>query len=204
MFLLIALQWLSPVLMLMALFASLRYSRVAKSSPLLSGGLALVLTVNFLSRVHSTLGPLALHITPYSLLSVVISLAGIVGWGLIAYGLYSILEEVSAKLALLQLTPQNSWNYQAAPNLLQSQRVQARQDQKQQIQEQHDQTPQYQEGQETILEEIYTGAFASPALPASSIAPLLLESENRVESRPVFAVQPEQPDTPLTLGSTRQ
>ena len=64
MYWLIAYQWLYTAMMLLALIASLRYTRLSKSSPLLSGGFGLALAVNLLSKIASTLGPRFLHLSP--------------------------------------------------------------------------------------------------------------------------------------------
>ncbi len=201
-------QWLYPVMILMALFASARYIRLTKSSPLLAGGFGMLLASNILGKMMPMISRL-LHIypyhafdlptsypipmTPYYLFIVALSLIGSCGWALIAYGTYAVLEEVSKKLALLQLASQNGWNYQAAPNAFQTQTAQNPQAQSAFIQNQPSQNPLNQPIQEQVREETHAPAYVSSAAPAPTVA----------DNRPVVSVQPEQPTGPLTLGSSR-
>ena len=196
------LQWLYPFGMFMALLASLRYVRIARSLPMMAVGFGLTLAVSIFSKLVPTLMSRVFHLysqtssypyTSMSLMFSALSVVGIIGWGLIAFGLYSVMEEVSQKLALLQVTPQDGWNYQAAPNAFQAQTAQNPQVQNSFVQSQPLQTPFSQPSQEPVREEAHAPAYVSPAAPAPMVA----------ADRPVVSVQPEQPDAPLTLGSSR-
>ncbi len=201
MYLMTALQWLYPVFILLALLASLRYARLSKSSPLLSGGIGLIFVVNLLSKLFPLLlphlprinseVPNAFYTSPFFLISSALTLASLFGWALMAYGLYSVLEEVSQKLAFVQLASENSWNYNAAPIQQHGQALQSQQVQSPFIQTQPQQIPLSRQDQEQSREEVHASAFVSPIASAPSVE----------DSRPVVSVQPANN---VTLGSGRQ
>ena len=202
--LMMVLQWLYPVVILITLLASLRYARLSKSSPVLSGGLGLMFAANLASKLMPMLGSRLIHLTsssadtfytsPYYLMTCTLSIAAMFAWALIAYGLYSVMEEVSQKLAFVNLASENGWNYNAAPNQLRGQTLQPQQVQSPFVQTPQPQMPQHQPVQEQSREESHAPAYVSPVASAAPVQ----------DSRPVVSVQSEQPDAPLTLGSGRQ